>query len=312
LGEDIMNEELLKILERIASALESIAESLNRENQENISNNFNYANSQTYVNKNTTPDESEDILNRRVILANFLINRRITIKDLPEDENGDGILDKIAFFMGDRYKLIHAFLQQIKRKMNSGETVKMYLKERTQEEISSICQLASWLHEIAFLSEFTYYKSPKYLLLATPNRIPKALNFFSGKWFERYIKNQIISLIRQVNPSIKFSYLANPQISFANGDDFELDLLFEIEGEIFWFEIKSGDYQRYVEKYSKVSKMLNLDKNHSFMVLLDITEPGAQALKNLFHMNVVNLENFSKEFLNQIQKYQITEVSQNE
>jgi hypothetical protein len=309
-----MNEELLKILGRIASALESIAESLNREDQDNISNNFNYANSQTYINKNTTPDEdeSEDILNRQIILANFLINRRITIKTIPEEENGDKILDRIAVFMGDRYKLIRPFLDQIKRKMNSGENVKMYLKERTQEEISSICQLASWLHEIAFLSEFTYYKSPKYLLLAAPNRIPKALNFFSGKWLERYIKNQIISLIKQVNPSIKFSYFANPQVSFANGDDFELDLLFEIEGEIFWFEIKSGDYQRYLEKYSKISKILNLDKDHSFMVLLDITDSGADALKDLFHMNVVNLENFSKEFLNQIQKYKIKEVNENE
>jgi len=307
-----MNEELLKILGRIASALENIAESLNRENQDNISNNLNYANSHTYVNKNTTQDESEDILNRQIILANFLINRRITIKSIPEEENGDKILDKIAVFMGDRYKLIRPFLDQIKRKMNSGQTVKMYLKERTQDEISSICQLGSWLHEIAFLSEFIYYKSPKYLLLATPNRIPKALNFFSGKWFERYIKYQVISLIKQVNPSIRFSYLANPQVSFANGDDFELDLLFEIEGEIFWFEIKSADYQRYVEKYSKVSKLLNLDKDHSFMVLLDITEPGADALKDLFHMNVVNLENFSKEFLNQIQKWQNTEVNENE
>ena len=57
------------------------------------------------------------------------------------------------------------------------------------------------------------------------------------------------------------------------------------------------------KKYSTVSKILNLDEEHSFMILTDITESGALALKNLFSMNVNKIEKFSEEFLKLIIKY---------
>lgn len=300
-----MNEELLKILERIASALEKISEALNKENRDIVPNSIIAENSHTFVNKDTSQVKAETIKENPSILEDFLLSRGVTIKNIPEEEEADETLDKISIFMGNRYSLIRPFIEQIKQKMNSAGTVRLDMKDKNQQEISSICQLATRLHEIAFLEEYTYLKSPKCLLFAKPNRIPQALNFFAGKWLERFIKSQIISLVRQVNPNIRFSYLLNPQILLPNGDDFELDLLFEIDGEIFWFEMKSGDYQRYVKKYSKVSKILDLDKNHSFMILTDITEAGAEALKSLFGINVVKIENFSKEFLNQILKYKV-------
>lgn len=293
-----MDEELLKILERIASALEKISDCLNKNHPiEGVNNKEDIGITQESISDDKIKAEFEEIKERQNLIKDYLLSRGITIKHIPVEDEADEVLNRISIFIGNRYNLIRPFLEQIKYKMNSGGTIRMDLKNNTQEEVSSICQLAADLHKIAFLEEYTYLKSPKYLLFAKPNRIPKVLNFFSGKWLERFILSQVVSLIKQVDPNIKFSYISNPQVKLPNGDDFEFDVFFEIEGDIFWFEAKTGDYQRYVEKYSKISRILNLGKNHSFMILTDITDEGADALKSLFGMNVVKIEHFSEEFL---------------
>jgi len=299
-----MSEELIKVLERIAFALEKIADSLNKDK---INKNYFVEPSVTMFDENKVEIQREAIKDRKVI-EDFLLSRNVSIKYIPSEEEADEILDKISIFMGNRYSLIKPFYEQIKYNMNSGGSIRMDLRNKTQEEVSTICQLATMLHEIAFLEEYNYLKSPRFLLFARPSRIPKALNFFSGKWLESFVKSQVISILQQVNPDLKFSYLLNPQIKLPNGDDFELDLLFAIENEIYWLEAKTGDYQRYIEKYSKVSQILKLDWNSCFMILTDITPSGADALKKLFRMNVVPIEKFSEEFLKSIIKYQTANI----
>ena len=300
-----MSEELIKVLERIAFALEKIADSLNKDK---INKNYFVEPSVTMFDENKVEIQREAIKDRKVI-EDFLLSRNVSIKYIPPEKEADEILDKISIFMGNRYSLIKPFYEQIKYNMNSGGSFRMDLRNKTQEEVSTICQLATMLHEIAFLEEYNYLKSPRFLLFARPSRIPKALNFFSGKWLESFVKSQVISILQQVNPDLKFSYLLNPQIKLPNGDDFELDLLFAIENEIYWLEAKTGDYQRYIEKYSKVSqKILKLDWNSCFMILTDITPSGADALKKLFRMNVVPIEKFSEEFLKSIIKYQTANI----
>lgn len=304
--------ELLKILERIAIALEKISESLSAKSNYSMQDEngkespYIPVNLSISINKEANV-EIESLKERQKIIIDFLLSRNIEIKYIPPEDEADEILDNISIFMGNRFNLIKPFLEQLKAQMNLGGTIKMNLKNKSQEEISSICQLCTRLYEIAFLEEYTYLKSPRYLLFARPNRIPKVLNFFSGEWLERFIRSQAVSLIKQVNSNLHFSYISNIQIKLPNKDDFELDFLLEIENEIYWFEAKSGDYQRYIDKYSKVSKMLDLDIHHSFMVLTDISETGAEALKKLFNMNVVKVEKFSEEFLNCVLKYQISE-----
>jgi len=309
----------LKVFERIAFALEKIADSLNKDKinkyplGEPLDNMLD-------ENKVKIPIDAIEkyLLTQNVNIKNiptgeeierFLLTHNVSIKNIPPEEEADEILDKISIFMGYRYSLIKPFYKQIKYNMNSGGTITIDLKNKTQEEISAICQLASWLHEIAFLEEYNYLKSPRFLLFAKPNRIPKALNFFSGKWLERFVKLQVISLLQQVNPNLKFSYLLNPQIKLPNGDDFELDSLFAIENEIYWFETKTGKKkQKYIQKYSKVSQILKLRMNSCFIILTDITPSVADDLKKMFSLNVVPIEKFSEEFLKSIKKYRTTNI----
>ncbi|MGQ9524209.1 MAG: hypothetical protein ACUVTZ_05135 [Armatimonadota bacterium] len=229
-----------------------------------------------------------DIVQDPDSLIQYLLERGISVKKWREQEEGDEVLDQIALFMGERYHTLRRILELIKRAMNSGNSFTMLLGTQTPEEISNTCQLCTRLHQIAFLSEYEYQRSPRRKLLARPNRIPKALNFFSGQWLERYVKTLVISSAR--SRGLHIACLANPQISLPNGDDSELDMLFSIEGDVYWFEAKTGDYQQYVSRYERIASVLQLHRDRAFMVLTEVTPQTAAALSGLFNTTVVPIQ----------------------
>ncbi len=301
------NENMESYLKRIATALEKIADHLQdiRKMRDAFHSSFPKP-SPKKVNypENTAGDMPQTNTNTEETnmypggIIEFLKQKNITIKNIKTEVEADKILDDIALYMGNNYSKIKKVYELIKRHMNTGAYFNIILKNFTQDEISSITYFGHQLHQIAFLEEYKYLRSPEYKLMGKVNRIPGVLNFFSGGWLERYVKKTIIDILENI--PVRYSCLTNPQIILPNGNDFELDILFRIENEIFWFEAKTGDYQRYVQKYAKVAKILGLNKNNAYMILTDIAENTAQALKTLFGMNVVDVNNFKSEFRERI------------
>ena len=178
--------------------------------------------------------------------------------------------------------------------MQRGGCINLSIKDDTQKDISDICQFCTRLHEIAFLEQYKYYKSPQYLIKAKTTTLPTAQNFFSGKWLERYVllvvQDVVNTLGTELGRELDFTYLINPQIVLPNGNDFELDLIFHINGSFYWIEAKTGDYQQHINKYSKISRLFGLDQEHSIMVLTDIPVEKSGALTSLFSMRVYGLQ----------------------
>lgn len=177
--------------------------------------------------------------------------------------------------------------------MQQGSFITLSIKDYTQKDVSNVCQFSTRLHEIAFLEQYKYFKSPQYLIKAKTTTLPTAQNFFSGKWLERFVllsAQRAVNLVsKELDKELEFSYLLNPQVVLPNDDDFELDLIFHVNGLFYWIEAKSGDHQQHISKYSKISKILNLDFEHSIMVLTDISLDKSAALRSLFSMTVSSL-----------------------
>jgi hypothetical protein len=226
------------------------------------------------------------------------VERGITIKHIPAEAAFDPVLNSLAGYLGAHYETVKPLYQQIKRNMQQGDDFTLILKDEPSEVISRICQFANKLYDVAFLEQYRYLRSPHYLLKAKTTRLPTAQNFFSGQWLERYIVQQVqaaISTIRaQTDQPIDFGYIINPQILLPNGQDGELDLIFHVNGVIYWIETKSGDYQQHISKYSTLAKTLNLDPNHALMVLTDIPASRSAELTALFRMGVCSLSEFDQ------------------
>lgn len=234
-------------------------------------------------------------------LEPFLHSKGIRIKACPAEDPADHVIDSLSVFLGDHYDAISSLLGKIKRAMQNGMPITENLKGRPQQHISDICQFCTRLHEVAFLEQYQYLRSPTYVIKAKTTTLPKAQRFFGGQWLERFILQKVKTVhaivAREFLDPIGFEYLINPQITLPNGDDFELDILAAIGSSIYWIEAKSGDYQQHVAKYSRFARLLGLGSKHSFMVLTDVPEDRCEALSSLFSMTVCNLQTFEERLL---------------
>lgn len=290
------NNETIKLLERIATALEKIAVSLG--NQANCTHPGTISEDKKVVESSVEIDNAQDIDAMEVaeefdVIEKFLNARSIHIKTIPPEDAADEVINSLSEFLGKNYDGLRELLVKIKRSMQQGGFITLSLKDYTQKNVSNVCQFSTRLHEIAFLEQYKYFKSPQYLIKAKTTTLPTAQNFFSGKWLERFVLLSVqkaVNLIsKELDKEFEFSYLLNPQVSLPNGDDFELDLIFHVNDSFYWIEAKSGDYQQHISKYSKMSRILNLDFEHSIMVLTDIAPYKSSALTSLFSMSVLSL-----------------------
>lgn len=294
-------ENIARLLERIAIALEAIAQTPHSSDitKKAISSVMRPEPSDACSDKLNLV-EAKPIRDQHNPIDAFLNAHQINIKHVPPEDAADAVINSIGLFMGERYRAIEHTYKKIKRTMQMGGCITEPIAKETQENISSICQWCSRLHEIAFLEEYSYEKSPKYIIHAKTTTLPKALNFLSGQWLERYVVEKIKSCVAKVSTLLGIplpsSHLINPQITLPNGNDFELDIMYEVCGVIYWVEAKSGAYQGYIRKYSDIAKVMNLDYRHSIMLLTDITESASASLSSLFSMTVCAIEQFEPYF----------------
>ena len=234
-------------------------------------------------------------------IKSFLNSKKIKIKERDKkiksiDKKKEKKLDQIADLMGSHYSLIKRFYGMIKSNMNSGNSFSIDLRDEPQQVIDTTRQLATELHKIAFLEEYRYSEAPKCLLEARASRSKQALNFLSGNWLERYVRNRLICLAKRQTGKIDFSYIPNAKVTLSNGDDFEMDLLFHANDQFYWVESKTGGYQDKVQKYSEIASDLGLQRNQAIIVLADVSQDAKTSLSSLYHLSVISVDEVEATF----------------
>jgi hypothetical protein len=228
-------------------------------------------------------------------IESFLNSKNIKIRSIDMEEEEEK-LDQIADLMGSQYSLIKRFYGMIKSSMNSGNSFSINLRDEPQQVIGTTCQVATELYKIAFLEEYRYFRAPRCLLVARASRSPQALNFLSGNWLERYVRNRLICLAKRQTGKIDFSYIANAKVTLSNGDDFEMDLLFHVNDQFYWVESKTGGYQDKVQKYSEIASDLGLQRNQAIIVLADVSQDAKTSLSSLYHLSVISVDEVEATF----------------
>jgi len=231
---------------------------------------------------------NDDQLHDVVHIAQFLQERGIHIKTRRLAQSYDAVYDELAHFMGNKYDNISLLLDNIKKNMQKGTMFRLNIGNHSQQAIADMTLLCNKLHELALLTHYHYLRSPSYLVNARPSNAPIVQNFFSGQWLERYVAQMVYEIVEthQIGP---FECITNAQITLANGDSFEFDVMFYINNRIYWLESKTGNYQDHIGKYSRFAEILNLPMPQAIMVLPDAHESLTLNLSRLFHMHVVNL-----------------------
>ena len=249
------------------------------------------------VSKIVNDEQLHDILH----ISQFLAERGIQIKTRPLPQSYDSVHDEIACLIGNKYENIVPVLDHIKKSMQKSTPFRMNIATHSQQAIADMTLLCNKLHELAFLVHYYYQRSPSYVINARPSNASHVQNFFSGQWLERYATQVLLSTVNehQLDP---IECVTNAQITLANGDNFEFDIMFYHRERIYWVETKTGNYQEHIAKYSRFAEYLNLPMSQAIMLLPDAHESLTMNLSRLFQMHVVNLNGYRQHLEYELQR----------
>ncbi len=209
-------------------------------------------------------------------LSQFLESRGIAICEVFSPlvpQALDDRLEEIALYMGKRYSDIAPLLLAIKANLRTGFNFSLDFASCSAASAKIIDKLCRALYEIAFLDEYRYLGYPDFKVQARASTIGIAHNFFSGFWFERYIAQETVAIIKAVRNEFNleadnFEIIRNAKL-MCQGIPRERDLLISCADQYYWLECKSGDnYIDSIPAYDTFSAHFDFERDNCFLVFL--------------------------------------------
>jgi len=146
-------------------------------------------------------------------------------------------------------------IKAIKRAQSSRSALSLSLRDQPQEVIADVTLVASMASKAGLLPNYKYLRSPQYRLFCDAPVSPIAINFFTGQWLELFA----LQAVREAEAAfgVDTHPVAGVHVELPNGDQFELDLVFTVDGRLVWVEAKTtDDFAGLLPKYKTISQAL--------------------------------------------------------
>ena len=230
-------------------------------------------------------------------LARYLQRRGVEIVSIPDETDLDPRVSQIAAFLGKYLSYIQPFYETLKATLNEGLEFSYPMSGLQGRDVTHTLNFCRMLQEVGFLASYAYRRAPHCKIVARVNRTPTAINFLTGGWLEHYIRDKVVSILttHPATLDLPYAFMKNPRIILPGEEDFELDLLLIVGERIFWIEAKTGEYMDFLPKYSRVSKVLGLNRNTSMLVSVGELAPGDN-LSARYELSCCNLDEFADVF----------------
>lgn len=217
----------------------------------------------------------------------WLGTRNIQVERFYQGSTDEAVVfDRIALILGQQFELLGALYRVIKRSASQGGNVSFSVEGSSQRERGAMTNFCTLLQRYGMLSSYRYDRPKQELVLEVQPR-SDIRKFFTGIWFERYVYQVVVKVLRQEGSD--YSVLMNPQVLLPNGDRFEFDLLFLVEGQPLWCECKTGrGINKDLVKYSKHRQTLGVPKERSLLVMLGYSATQSEALERLWEMTAAS------------------------
>ncbi|MBE9098676.1 hypothetical protein [Vacuolonema iberomarrocanum] len=230
---------------------------------------------------------------RATPVIQWFTDRDIRIENYRQaDADTDEIFNRHAKTLGDRHKddegrpLLAPLLKQMKWAIAKNRGLQHHLKGATQQQITTQTQFCNHLLRDSLLSSYFYNKTTKIIHGAIQDRTD-VRHFFNGEWFERFICHKTEAIFQDLN--VEYFYVMNPVIQYDNGDTFELDLFFLINGIPILIECKTGgDFNQHLKRFESHRNRLAIEPEQAFLVILDLEDAQTQRLSKFWNFKVVN------------------------
>ncbi|WP_446808704.1 hypothetical protein ACH50O_15695 [Methylomonas sp. 2BW1-5-20] len=202
-----------------------------------------------------------------------------------------GFYDEVAVELGDNFQVLQEVLDKIRKtQRNNYTSVVLNLNDYSQNQIKTITGFCKNLYQFSFVAKYFYNKNEKRVHL-TLQSMPAIVGFFNGEWLEWYVFMKLLKHFYESKGL--FSCLRSFNIQFANEDKYEVDVFFLINSRIpVFIECKSGEFRPFIEKYSKMRRRLDIDKENFLLLVLGVSDEQVLGLTKMYDITFVNETSF--------------------
>ena len=217
--------------------------------------------------------------------------RRIRFEVNHRAMDTTGFYDEVAVQLGDRYETLKPVCDQIRYAQRKGyANVKLTLPKSSQKKVGVITQFCRELHQYSLVAKYFYDKDEKIVRL-TLQTAPEVVKFFNGEWLEWYVMMKLLAYFRERGTPA--ACLRNTVVTFPNEDVHELDVFFLVnDGAPLCVECKTGEFRRDIDKYTRLAKRLNLEKDRFLVCITGLDEKHIRGFNSMYGVTFANERNF--------------------
>ncbi len=198
-----------------------------------------------------------------------------------------GFFDEAALFIGENYDTIKDLINQIKYIQSKNyDTVKVPLSNKSNKEISTIVNFCKEMHQYSFIAKYNHVKKDNIMYITVQN-VPKVKSFFHGIWMEWYTLMLVLEFFQ--SNKTESSSMRSLQIQFQDKTKNEIDIFFLTRNNTpIYIECKSGEFRQDIDKYSKLRKKLNIDKEHFIVCVFGLETKQAHGITSMYDLTFTN------------------------
>ncbi|MCU0493806.1 MAG: hypothetical protein MUD01_19620, partial [Chloroflexaceae bacterium] len=204
-------------------------------------------------------------------------------------------LDRMAIFLGERYKNLATLIKSIRQHMQSGKTFSFNMSKKDPQEISDITQFCFFLHKEKLILTRKYVPQSK-IMRISPSQDKVAIEFLNGGWFARFIQLKILSFLEYID-AVNHYFISNLQIILPDGNQFGFDMFFMVDNQPIFIKTKTGQYdESYIQRYAKFIDVLSISYDRAILVILEGEKNLIKSLSSRHRIVICNESDFIEKF----------------
>lgn len=213
--------------------------------------------------------------------------KHIQVRTNPKAVDTTGFFDEVAVAIGKDYDVLKEVVERVRfaqRKGFASSTIQ--LGKKTPEEARLIIDFCRQLYDYAFVAKCFHLKPEQQVRLVLQSA-PATRAFFDGDWLEWHVFMTLLELAR--HRKRRYSCARNLVITLQNGETYELDVFFLLDGDRpVCIECKSGEFRQDIERCLTLRKRLGMSRENFIMCAQWLSPEQAVGLSSMYELTFAN------------------------
>lgn len=213
--------------------------------------------------------------------------RHIRVRTNPKAVDTTGFFDEVATEIGRNFGILGDVVDRIRYAQTKGfSSTTVHLERKSPEHAQVISDFCRRLYDYSFVAKCFHLRPEKAIRLVVQTA-PAVREFFAGEWLEWYVFIAMLELARRHRR--RYSCARNLVISLQNGDQYEIDVFFLVDGERpVCIECKSGEFRQDIDRCVSLRKRLGMDRDGFILCAVGLGEDQAQGLTSMYELSFVS------------------------